>query len=167
MNKEQIIIIIIIIISIIINLNCWRYYKSKNALTNNDILYPENISEEPYIVPEVIIKESKLGGRGVFSQKNYKKNDIIEICPAILTNKNIINGRTRDYIFSHPKDDNKCLIGFGYGSIYNHKDLPNATWNVINEKQIKITALQDILPDEEITVSYGDNYWKTRNYSKN
>jgi hypothetical protein len=171
MNKEQIIIIIIILV-ILINLIFLIYAynqikKLNNYISNNDIPYDENILEEPYIVPEVIIKDSKLGGRGVFANTIYKKNDIIEICPAVLSNKNIINGRLRDYIFGHNKDASKCLIAFGYISIYNHQDSPNSIWNVINDKQIKLTALRDIKKGEEITVSYGDNYWNSRNYLKN
>ena len=54
------------------------------------------------------------------------------------------------------------IVAFGFCSIYNHKDNPNAEWIVINKDQIKIVALKYIRPGEEIFISYGPNYFKDR-----
>ena len=43
--------------------------------------------------------------------------------------------------------------------MYNHSDQNNAEWEVINEKQIKVVAIQPIPKGQEIFVSYGDDYW--------
>jgi SET domain-containing protein len=51
-------------------------------------------------------------------------------------------------------------------SMYNHQDDPNSKWDILNDKQIKLTALKDINENDEITVSYGDGYWNSRNYNK-
>ncbi len=170
MNKEYIVYLIIFII-IIFNISFLFYFFKKikntsNILTNLDIDYDDDIKEESYVVPDIHIKESQFGGRGIFSNKNYKKDDVIEICPAILSNTNILTGRIRDYIFSHNKNKDKCLIAFGYMSMYNHQDDPNSKWDILNDKQIKLTALKDINENDEITVSYGDGYWNSRNYNK-
>jgi hypothetical protein len=169
MNKEYIIYLVVFFI-VLLNIGflffIYKYNNNVKVLTNLDIDYDNDIKEESYIVPDIHIKESKLGGRGIFSNKNYKKDDVIEICPAILSNKKNLYGRIRDYIFSHNKDKDKCLIAFGYISIYNHQDDPNCKWEVINDKQIKLTALKDINENDEITVSYGDGYWNSRNYNK-
>ena len=54
------------------------------------------------------------------------------------------------------------MIGFGYCSMYNHSDTPNATWEILDEEKIKITVTKNIAEGEEIFVSYGREYWKTR-----
>jgi SET domain-containing protein len=47
--------------------------------------------------------------------------------------------------------------------MYNHSNTPNALWHIINENQMSIQIIKDIKKDEEILVSYGTKYWKTRN----
>ena len=70
------------------------------------------------------------------------------------------------YIFDF--DEDNVLIAFGYCSMYNHVDNPNAEWEVLNENQLMIKSIKDIKKDEEIFVSYGDDYWTSRrNATKN
>jgi len=118
--------------------------------------------DDIYIIPDVIVKYSKtIKSRGIFANKEYKKDDIIEICPCIKINKiKISELPLEDYIFYI--NDNYCMVGFGYCSMYNHSDTPNANWHIMNENQIEIKMLKDIQKGEEIFVSYGDKYWKNR-----
>ena len=46
--------------------------------------------------------------------------------------------------------------------MYNHKDDPNAKWTIVNKDQMKIVALKHIESGEEIFISYGINYFKSR-----
>ena len=118
-----------------------------------------------YVVPHVEIKMSKeIGSRGVFANKDYKKDDVIEICPTITEETSKFQGILKDYIFKY--DDKYSSLAFGFCSMYNHSDNYNALWNVLSKDQIKFYASKDIKKGEEIFTSYGDAYWKTRNELK-
>jgi SET domain-containing protein len=115
-----------------------------------------------YVVPQVEIKKSeKIGSRGVFATKDYKKNDVIEICPTITEETSKFQGILKDYIFKY--DDKNSLLAFGFCSMYNHSDNYNALWTILSKEQMKFYATKDIKKGEEILISYGDGYWKTRN----
>jgi len=120
-----------------------------------------NSSSIDYVQPNASLKYSfQIEGRGAFATKNYAKGDIIEICPGILQKTDDAHGKIRDYLFRF--DEDYSMIGFGYCSMYNHSDTPNATWEILDEEKIKITATKNITEGEEIFVSYGREYWKTR-----
>ena len=112
----------------------------------------------PYLQPAAEIRHSdRIGERGVFATRDYKRGDLIEVCPALKQTHELVDGQMSNYIFTY--DDTFSLIGFGYCSMYNHSDQNNAEWEVVNEKQIKVMAIQPIAKGEEIFVSYGDDYW--------
>lgn len=118
-------------------------------------------TSNPYTIPQIKLKHSyQIKDRGAFATKSYKKGEILEICPAILQKTDDVQGKVRDYLFRY--DEDNSLIGFGYCSMYNHSDNPNANWHVINSEKIKIKAARDIDVGDEIFVSYGDDYWSTR-----
>ena len=115
-----------------------------------------------YVVPRVEVKISKeIGSRGVFANKDYKKDDVIEICPTISEETSKFQGILRDYIFKY--DDKYSLLAFGFCSMYNHSDNYNALWTILSKDQIKFYATKDIKKGEEIFTSYGEGYWKIRN----
>jgi hypothetical protein len=121
-----------------------------------------NISQDLYL------KTSKLGGkygRGVFSNKNFEVGDVIEMAPYIEDLTSNYKGIIRDYIFKKSIDSDKSVVAFGYGSMYNHSDIPNASWKVVDE-YVKITCVKPIKKDEEIFLSYGKQYWTSRNLEK-
>jgi hypothetical protein len=108
-----------------------------------------------YVVPQVEIKKSeKIGSRGVFATKDYKKDDIIEICPTISEETSKFDGILKDYIFKY--DDKHSLVAFGFCSMYNHSDNYNALWTVLSKEQMKIYASKEIKKGEEILISYGN-----------
>lgn len=120
------------------------------------------VFDKEYIIPNITIQSSPIGGRGVFAAQSYKKGDIIEIVPCIRVNNNKINGRITDYTFEY--DETTSLVAFGYGSIYNHKTTPNAYYSVLNKCQMEIGANEDINIGEEICINYGDEYFANRYY---
>jgi SET domain-containing protein len=126
---------------------------------NVEMDYTNEIVKE-YIIPNITIQSSSIGGRGIFASQSYKKTDIIEICPCIQVNNNKIDGRLNDYAFEY--DNTTSLIVFGYGSIYNHKNTPNAGYSILNKCQMEIYAIQDINIGEEIFIFYGIDYFKDR-----
>lgn len=124
-------------------------------------LFKSNLSHVEYVIPSIEIKKSeKIGSRGVFALKDYKKNDIIEVCPTISEETTKFDGILKDYIFKY--DDKYSLLAFGFCSMYNHSDEYNALWTILSKNQIKMYATKDIKKGEEILTSYGDGYWKTR-----
>ena len=48
--------------------------------------------------------------------------------------------------------------------MYNHDDEPSAEWEVDDDDNrfVRFTALRDISAGEEITQSYGRDYWESR-----
>jgi SET domain-containing protein len=124
-------------------------------------LFKSNLSNVGCVIPSIEIKNSeKIGSRGVFATKDYKKNDIIEICPTISEETSKFDGILKDYIFKY--DDKYSLLAFGFCSMYNHSDDYNALWTILSKNQIKMYATKDIKKGEEILTSYGDGYWQTR-----
>ena len=131
-----------------------RYFNHYSALNGT----------EEYITPCATIRYSnKIGGRGVFSTVEYNKGDIIEIAPAILQEIRWNKGMLNNYVFG--LDEHYVMIGFGYTSMYNHSKKPNAQFDTVDNNKIKITALKKILPNEEIYVSYGHQWFTERNFT--
>ena len=147
---KHLIIFLIIIVGILL-IKCSSVEKFINILTNK------------YKLPDVHIKYSyQIESNGVFANKKIYKDDVIEICPTLLENTKQLQNtdKLKDYFFEY--DDEKSVIALGYCSMYNHSDNPNANWTVVDESTLKIHALSDIEAGEEIFVSYGNEYWKTR-----
>ena len=139
--------------------NKYLKYKKKYLSMKNSQIGGSNKVE--YIIPNVTIGHSlKINDRGVFANQDYKEGDIIEICPALQQSKKHSDGNIKNYLF-HLNDETD-LVGFGYCSMYNHSEKPNASW-VVNEDSIQIYATSDINKDEEIFVSYGSNWFSQRN----
>lgn len=128
--------------------------------------YAEHFNFKEQHNNNIYIDKSKIGGkygRGVFANKKYNKNDIIEEAPYIKDKLNNFNGISRDYVFNTP--DGNVALGFGYTSLYNHSDKPNATW-YFNDDKIIIKSNKLIEKNHEILISYGNDYWKSRNLTK-
>ncbi len=145
--KHLIIFSIIIIGVVFLTLISW-YDERNNVILNN--------------TKNIYLKKSKIGGklgRGIFANKVFKKDEIIEKAPYIEDKTSSFTGLIRDYIFS--KDETNSVVAFGFASLYNHSDTPNAIWKITDE-HIEITAGKQIEKDAEILISYGDNYWNTR-----
>lgn len=116
------------------------------------------------------VKNSDEKGRGVFATEFIAKDGIIEMCPIIkLDSKNksqIDQTELYDYYFLW--DENNFALALGYGSLYNHSSLPNASYHFQKANNtIIIKALENILPNNEIFVDYtnGTNkvWWDKKN----
>jgi SET domain-containing protein len=153
-----IILFVVIIVSLIIAIICIETnvyeYKPTQFVNPAQILY---------------IKKSDIGGRGVFANRNIKKDEVLEFSPYIEVELDDVTGIIRDYVFSKSittaKQKRVAIIAFGYASMYNHSDDPSATWNIMNDG-IQIIATKDINKDDEIFISYGSSYWDSRTLQK-
>ena len=112
----------------------------------------------------VYLKQSDVGGkygRGIFANKKFNKDDIIELAPYIEDDSTNMVGIIRDYVFRKDAEAVRSVIAFGYAPLYNHSDTPSAIWKV-DDSYVVIKALQPIKKNDEIFVSYGDGYWTSR-----
>jgi hypothetical protein len=64
-----------------------------------------------------------------------------------------------DYSFYFIKEENMLALTMGFGSMYNHKQYPNAVY-ILNreERQMLFTAHENIKAHTEICINYGGEY---------
>jgi SET domain-containing protein len=127
-----------------------------------------------YMLPDVYVKKSTIegAGLGVFANRRFDKGDIIEFSPFVKdTKQNWFKTIAKEYVFKI--DDHHSGFGLGYTSLYNHQDYPNARFSVkkkdqcgvIENEGIVISAIEPIAAGDEIFISYGHRYWKSRGKS--
>lgn len=107
-------------------------------------------------------------GRGVFARVDIKKDEIIERCPVIEVPPydvaNLSESVLNTYFYYLGKDKERVLITLGFGAIYNHTYIPNATYRErLNEGIVEFVAIKDISKDDEITVNYNSDSSGSKN----
>jgi len=112
------------------------------------------------------VRRSRLDNFGVFTQESLSRGDIIEECHVI-----VLGDKHEDlskYYFDWPKPGEESVaLALGYGSIYNHSDYPNATWdNDTDRNVIVFKASIDIQQGQEITLNYGKAWFEAREIYK-
>ena len=109
--------------------------------------------------------KSQVSETGVYALEPFVDNEVIEQCPVIqLSKDDVVETPMMDYVFK--VNDKLYALALGYGSLYNHRNQPNARWHWDDTKQmIVIRAARAIKPGEEIFISYGKDYFKTRDIS--
>ena len=107
---------------------------------------------------DIYVKKSTMHGYGVFAGKKLRKGEKIEEC-YILISKG--GDKVLDDFYFDAKG--KYALFTGYGSIYNHSNDPNADYTInINKRRSTIKAARTIQKDEEIFVSYGEEWFRSR-----
>jgi len=111
---------------------------------------------------KVGVGKSGIDRLGVFCTDYIKKGECFEEAPILVLSEEVVKKTVlMDYVFK--VDNMQYAIAFGNGSIYNHRNQPMAEWKIdIDRKLICFYALRDIEPGEEVFISYGKTYWKTR-----
>lgn len=101
-------------------------------------------------------------GYGVYTVDDIIDNAVIEECTVIeLPSGDVRSTVLMDYLFKINND--LYVLALGYGSVYQHRNQPNARWEYDEEKMIlKIIATRAIEQGEEIFISYGKDYYQTR-----
>lgn len=122
-------------------------------------IYPSN---------KIYISKSPIHGYGVFADRDILKDEIIEETPILdlgIT-KGESTGLMIDYRFNWPQGSGgnweKQVLAWGYGSLYNHSEEPNAYWRSNLERgTFEFVANRNIEAGEEIFVWYGNvEYWQ-------
>ena len=128
---------------------CYLFMEDKNNP------YTDKISIKKSLIPN--------SGRGVFANKDFKKGEIIEVCPLITDyKKNFENSKIKDYTFNSKFIKDQEVIVFGMCSMYNHSNKFNV-YHTQDPENMIYAASRDIKNGEELYVSYGVDYWDTRN----
>jgi hypothetical protein len=110
------------------------------------------------VVGALSVRPSGIHGYGVFANQDFAPGDIIEECYA-LTLKNEFE--LRDYSF---KTDNKNSLLLGSGSLYNHANIPNASYEFYPDRSVMVfKAREFIQKDQEILIYYGRDWFGSRN----
>lgn len=142
--------------------------RATNDIEKGDILtYKSFINKNPInnLVFQNYVHKSTIpdGGLGVFAGKDYKKDDIVSINPFILSKRTTDN--LKDYVFLGKSGS---IFVQGEISIMNHSYSPNVNpYNFdYNNMCASAKAVKDISKGEELFVSYGKNYWRSRNKIK-
>lgn len=125
--------------------------KSDNIIMNSHSIY---------------VKNSDIHGRGVFANKFFKEDEIIEVFPlAPLGFRTRYQGDLGVYMYCFVNDKCPCeeckrhgnviYIGMGYSAVYNHQDQPNAAMSIDFENLVgTISAIKNIEQDKEICIKY-------------
>lgn len=120
---------------------------------------PKSKVSKKLFLNKIAVKKSLRHGFGVFAEKNIKKGEKIEECYFILSKGG--DESLEDFYFAAKR---KNAVFLGYGSIYNHSDNPNADYRInINKRIATIKATSHIKKGEEILISYGEKWFKSRN----
>ncbi len=107
---------------------------------------------------KIYVKKSYRHGFGVFADKKIRKGEKIEECYFILSKG--WDEALEDYYFAVNR---KYAVFLGFGSIYNHSENPNADYRInVNKRIATIKAQCDIQKGEEILISYGEDWFKSR-----
>lgn len=100
-------------------------------------------------------------GRGVIAVAEIAKGDTIEVCPILELAEGEASGLLDDYTVALDGSSGVALL-LGYGSLYNHADEPNAEYVEVADDAYSFVALRDIDAGEQVTISYGEEWWRTR-----
>ena len=101
-------------------------------------------------------------GRGVIATAPIAKGETIEVVPVLAIDAVDSTGVLADYIVDLGDDSDGAALMLGYGSLYNHSEEPNAEYVHQADDEYAFVALHDIGAGEEITISYSDEWWETR-----
>jgi SET domain-containing protein len=105
------------------------------------------------------VDSSSIHGRGVFSQKDFARGEIIEQSPLVLINEAdsqlLAASVLYDYYFTIANTKTPIAFCLGFGSVYNHASPSNAVYSIdLSSAIIIIRAYRFISAGEEITINY-------------
>lgn len=108
---------------------------------------------------KLYIKNKKGKGRSVFCNQSIFKDEVIEQCPLLIIPAYEYHSVTLtglvDYFFSFNKEENTLALALGFGSLYNHACLPNASYSIdTTTNTITFYALDFISRGTEICINY-------------
>jgi hypothetical protein len=98
-------------------------------------------------------------GRGVFASRSFAEGETVEVCPTVEISEG--GGDLADYLFEST-NEGMFLVVLGFGMLYNHSSEPNLDYFQENDAALAFVAQRQIEKGEELTISYGDEWWSAR-----
>ncbi|KAK7690340.1 hypothetical protein QCA50_006997 [Cerrena zonata] len=102
-------------------------------------------------------------GRGVFASRSIPAQTVVEISPVLLLNKDEYESYGKHTVIAHYTfkwPDGRMALALGLGSLFNHSDRPNVSFNLDTvSESIRYTTSRAVPPDEELCIFYGHNLW--------
>jgi len=119
--------------------------------------------ERLYKNPNITVQKSPVHGWGVFATQDIPEGTILEDCAFREVGKFTSKEYSKltgihNYAFYDVTGKNTCVV-FGYGSLFNSSEEPNATW-APGEEYYRFYTTRDIKAGEEIFLNYSIEFHK-------
>ena len=95
----------------------------------------------------------------MFATRTFAEGETVEVCPTVEISEG--GGDLADYLFEST-NEGMFLVVLGFGMLYNHSSEPNLDYYQENEAALAFVAQRQIDKGEELTISYGDEWWSAR-----
>ena len=93
---------------------------------------------------------------------DIEEGETIEVCPILELGEGDAGGLLNDYTVALGDGGPGVALLLGYGSLYNHSDEPNAEYVVEAGDAYSFVATREIAAGEQITITYGEEWWTSR-----
>ena len=113
--------------------------------------------------PYLIVNDTAIKGRGVFTRERIPANTVVEIAPVIVMEhkdrEHLDKTLLHDYIFEWGKEKNKCAMALGLIPIYNHSYKSNCEYFMdFEDDSIMVKTVRVIENGEELTINYNGDW---------
>ena len=109
----------------------------------------------------ILVKKSPKGGHGIFAAKSFSPGELVHESVCLVKPDGAWGPAAEDYVFSR---GGLSALPLDRGALFNHSDKPNARHELTaGLKKIRIFAVRTIPKGNEIFISYGPDYFSTRN----
>lgn len=107
------------------------------------------------------VGRSKIAGKGVFASQRIDDDTILEESPYVSIPMELVPEPLGDYVYTGNKPNTAMLV-LGHGMIYNHSQDPNVDYYLGKKKTIVYYTTRSVKKGEELTISYGSDWWESR-----
>lgn len=106
--------------------------------------------------PETSVDQSAIHGTGVFAERDFWPDELIERCPVLVVPPEqalaIADSVLGDYVYEW---QGGYAVALGFGSLYNHSRSSNARYEMdYDAEEIHVVAWRAIRRGDEVTVNY-------------
>jgi hypothetical protein len=116
----------------------------------------------PFIDRRLYVDWSEEMGHGVFTREHIGKNEFVEIAPVVSLDSG--KGEFLNYTLLW---GDKLVVALGWTMLYNHSDNNSCVFSSnLYDNLLGIMTVREISPGEQLTVSYGSDWFSSRGMEK-